>query len=190
MKRQFSFTTLLSTVLAGSITVVSMLTPFAAAVSPNQTASQALEIAPPVIPLSANPGETVKAQISLRDVSTSPLVVTGQINDFVAGGEDGTPKLLIEEGEESPYSMKSWFSPLATLTLKPREVQNLTITINVPHTAAPGGYYSVIRFSATPPDITQNGVSLGQPWRIGSDAGQGTSERRDENRRVLYRSKR
>src|SRR3546814_554063 len=65
---------------------------------------QALEIAPPVINIKANPGETVKTTISLRDVSTSPLVVRNQINDFVAAGEDGTPKILLDDtAESSPY---------------------------------------------------------------------------------------
>lgn len=128
--------------------------------SPNQTASQALEINPPVLPLSGDPGEVITAQIAIRDVSDSPLVVKGEINDFVAAGEDGTPKILLEEGETSPYSMKSWFGPLSTLTLKPKQIENLPITITIPANAAPGGYYSVIRFTATPPEMSSNGVSL------------------------------
>ncbi len=121
---------------------------------------QALEIAPPVLNLRANPGEIIKAQISLRDVSTSKLLVKNEINDFVAAGEDGTPKILIEPGEESPYSIKSWISPLPQLTLKPKQIEQLTVTITVPQNAAPGGYYGVIRFTAEAPEITQTGVAL------------------------------
>jgi hypothetical protein len=66
------------------------LTAFAAA----PPAGEALEIAPPVLNIKANPGDIVKTTINLRDVSTSPLVVRNQINDFVAAGEDGTPKSL------------------------------------------------------------------------------------------------
>lgn len=135
--------------------------PASAATSPNQNVGQALEIAPPVLNLRANPGETIKASISLRDVSTSPLVVRNQINDFVAAGEDGTPKLLLEDStEESPYSLKTWIQALPQFTLKPREVNNLPLTIRVPANAAPGGYYAVIRFTATPPGLDGSGVSL------------------------------
>lgn len=130
-----------------------------AATNPS-TAGQALEIAPPVLNLTAKPGEIIKTQISLRDVSTTKLVVRGQVNDFVAQGEDGTPKLLLEEGETSPYSMKSWFRPLTELTLNPKQVENLPITISVPADAAPGGYYAVVRFSASAPELDSTGVSL------------------------------
>jgi hypothetical protein len=122
--------------------------------------SQALEISPPVLELSGNPGETVKAQVSVRDVADTALIVKGQVNDFVAQGEDGVPKILLEEGEESPYSMKSWFSPLNQLTLQPKKIENLTLTINIPSNAAPGGYYSTIRFTANAPGVSGNGVAL------------------------------
>lgn len=122
---------------------------------------QALEIAPPVLNLTANPGQTIKSQISLRDVSPTKLVVTGQINDFIAAGEDGTPKILMDDEDiDNPYSLKDWISPLAQLTLEPRQVKNLPITIKVPANASPGGYYGVVRFTAKPPDLEGTGVSL------------------------------
>lgn len=127
----------------------------------NAPTGQALEIAPPVLNLKANPGETIKTTISLRDVSTSSLVVRNQINDFVAAGEDGTPKLLLDDTDEkSPYSLKEWVQPLPQLTLKPKEVNKLPVTIRVPKDAAPGGYYAVIRFTASPPGLDGTGVSL------------------------------
>ena len=144
--------------------VFSSIAPVAAgAVENNQGVGQALEIAPPVLNLRADPGATIKSTISLRDVSTSPLVVRNQINDFVAAGEDGTPKLLLEENgdtETSPYSLKDWVQPLPEFTLQPREVNQLPLTIRVPANAAPGGYYAVVRFTASPPGLDGSGVSL------------------------------
>lgn len=124
---------------------------------------QALEIAPPVVTLSLDRGQTITTTIKLRDVSRGPLVVTGEINDFVAAGEDGTPKILMDDDEaaaNNPYSMKAWIDPLARLTLEPGEVQDLPVTIRVPANAAPGGYYGVVRFTATPPELEGTGVSL------------------------------
>jgi hypothetical protein len=120
---------------------------------------QALEIGPPVVNLSVDPGKTVTAQISLRDVSGTPLLVTGQINDFIAEGEDGTPKILLD-GTTSPYSFKAWVAPLTSLTLQPKQIKTLTVTINVPANASPGGYYGVVRFTGTPPGLNGTGVSL------------------------------
>ena len=138
---------------------MSGLTPVQAATNPAE-AGQALEIAPPVINLRGNPGESVKGTINLRDVSPTNLIVTNQINDFTAQGEEGMPKLLLGEGERSPYSMRDWFRPIGQLTLKPREIQGLPFTIDIPQSAAPGGYYSVVRFSATAPGVDSTGVSL------------------------------
>jgi hypothetical protein len=121
---------------------------------------QALEIAPPVVNLSANPGQTITTQISLRDISSSKLVVSNQINDFVASGEDGTPKILLDETEPNPYSMKAWIAPLAQFTLAPKQIQKINVAIHVPANASPGGYYSVLRFTGTPPELDGTGVSL------------------------------
>lgn len=121
---------------------------------------QALEIAPPVLNLTANPGETIKAELSLRDISKNKLIVSNQIDDFVANGEDGTPKLLIDSTETSPYSLKAWISPVAQITLSPKQVKPISITIKVPADAAPGGYYGVIRFSGKAPELKDTGVSL------------------------------
>jgi len=123
---------------------------------------QALEIAPPVIYLNADPGQTVKTQIFIRDISSGNLIVNGTVNDFVAGGEDGTPKILLDadEKENNAYSLVDWVAPLPSLLLIPREIKSMTATINVPKDASPGGHYGVIRFTSTPPSLDGSGVSL------------------------------
>lgn len=155
-------TTLAITVVSLSAIVLGIIavTPTVQAQSAPQGSGQALEIGPPVINLSADPGTTVKATISLRDITSTSLFVTSSFNDFVASGEDGTPKILLEEGQTSAFSMKEWVAPISTLTLKPREIKNITLTINVPADASPGGYYGVVRFTGTPPDLDGAGVSL------------------------------
>lgn len=145
------------TVFIGS-TILSTDVSAVAAINSNN--GQALEIAPPVMNLTANPGQTITAQVSLRDISGGKLVVTGEINDFIAGGEDGTPKIILDNTTESPYSIKNWISPLPELRLDPKQIKNLPITITVPANAAPGGYYGTIRFTGVPPELKGTGVSL------------------------------
>lgn len=156
MKRTLHAITLCLVALAIAITSI---VPAFAATNPAE-AGQALEIAPPVINLRGNPGATVRGTISLRDVSPTDLVVTNEINDFTAEGEEGMPKLLLDEGESSPYSMREWFRPVGQLTLKSKEIQGLPFIIDIPKDAAPGGYYSVVRFSASAAGIDSSGVSL------------------------------
>lgn len=121
---------------------------------------QALEIAPPVINLSSDPGKTINTKVMIRDVASTKVLVTNEINDFEASGDDGTPKLLLKEGETSPYSLKSWIKPLPQITLSPKEIVNLPLQINVPASASPGSYFAVVRFSGNAPQAQGTAVSL------------------------------
>lgn len=149
--------------LASLISIVSPLALAAPAAttptSPNSS-GQALEISPPVLILSGNPGQTIKTQISLRDISSTNLNVSAQINDFVAAGEDGTPKILLKDEGSNPYSIRNWVSPLANLLMIPHQIKALPVSINIPADASPGGHYGVVRFTATPPELQGTGVSL------------------------------
>lgn len=121
---------------------------------------EALAIDPPIINLKANPGQIIKTNIMLRDVSGTDLIVTNQVNDFVAAGEAGTPKILLNGSGNDPYSMKYWVSPLSILTLKPSQVKTIPVVINVPESASPGSHFAVIRFTGQPPQLQGQGVSL------------------------------
>lgn len=142
-------------------TALAAITP---APTPQNTANngQALEIAPPVIYLSVDPGQTLKTQIFIRDISSGNLIVNGTVNNFVAGGEDGTPKILLDNKDSAndPYTLVNWVAPLPSLLLIPREIKSMTATVTVPKDAAPGGHYGVIRFTSTPPSVDGSGVSL------------------------------
>lgn len=162
-------TNLLNTKLyVRSIIVASLLvllfgtlaSPLVNAQSTDSTAGQALEIGPTVFNVSANPGDSVKVNVNIRDVSPTNLIVRGQINDFVANGEEGIPKIILDDSVDSPYSLKTWVSTPGQLTLKPKELKTLPVTINVPSNASPGGYYGVIRFTSNPPELEGTGVAL------------------------------
>jgi hypothetical protein len=147
----YCFSASASTVLAASSTTS----------TPTADNGQALEIAPPVIYISVNPGQTLTTQILIRDISSGDLIVAGQANDFVASGEDGTPKILLNNNDSNnPYTLKNWVAPLPNLLLIPRQIKSMTVTLNVPANASPGGHYGVIRFTATPPSLQGSGVSL------------------------------
>ncbi len=121
---------------------------------------QALEIAPPLVSLRADPGQTVTADIKIRDIAKVPLVVTGEVNDFSSDGETGIPKIATDTTEKSPYSIIDWVQPLNQLTLIPGEIKSLPVEINVPSNASPGGYYGVIRFTAKAGSLNSSGVAL------------------------------
>jgi hypothetical protein len=163
MYKKFASLTLLTTfvvsLLATTSPVVLAATKPAAATNPANN-GQALEIAPPVIYLNVSPGQTINTQILIRDISSGTLLVTGQVNDFVASGQDGTPKVLLDNDANNPYGLKTWVAPLPKLLLIPREIKSLPVTIHVPADASPGGHYGVVRFTASAPSLEGSGVSL------------------------------
>jgi hypothetical protein len=125
-----------------------------------QEGGQGLEIAPPVIELKADPGQTVEARIRVRNITNQTLIAKGRVDDFVASGEEGQPKILLDNTEVSSFSLKSLIERVPDMTLVPKEVKTAVIPIRVPQNASPGGHYGVIRFTAVPPELEGSGVSL------------------------------
>lgn len=125
-----------------------------------QTAGQGLEISPPLIDIKADPGQVIKTQLKVRNVTKDTLIVEAEYNDFVAGGEDGQPKILLKGDEQSPYSIKDWLSTIPTATLAPRQQATFDVTISVPKDASPGGHYGVVRYTGTPADTEGSAVAL------------------------------
>jgi hypothetical protein len=124
------------------------------------SAGQGLEISPPVIELKAEPGQTVVANIRIRNVTQQEVIARGQVNDFTAGGEEGQPNIKIDGNEVTSHSLRPWVKSVPDLRLAKLELKTVAVAIEVPKNAAPGGHYGVIRFTATPPDIETSGVAL------------------------------
>lgn len=133
----------------------------APAPTPNGSAGQGLEISPPVMELSADPGQTVTASIRVRNVTKGELIAKGKADDFGAGsGEDGQPKLLLDETGSTRFSLKFWVQGVPDLRLAPQELKTNVIKIVVPANAEPGGHFGVVRFTAVPPNLEGTGVAL------------------------------
>jgi hypothetical protein len=125
------------------------------------TPGQGLEISPPVVELTANPGQTVTTNIRIRNVASGELITKGKADDFGAGsGEDGKPQFLFDEVGATRYSLKYWVQSVPDLRLAPQELKTAAITIKVPANAEPGGHFGVVRFTAVPPDVQGTGVAL------------------------------
>lgn len=153
--------------LAGS--VVMALSGLAVAVTPapaptgvaSGSPGQGLEISPPVIELTADPGKTVTANIRVRNVTKGELIAKGKADDFGAGAdESGQPKLLLDESGATRFSLKYWVQGVPDLRLAPQELKTNVIRIAVPANAEPGGHFGVIRFTAVPPSLEGTGVAL------------------------------
>jgi len=142
------------------IAILLILLPSAVVAQANPGAGQGLEISPPIRDIKADPGQTITTSIKLRNVTSETLITKSELNDFVSGGEDGQPKILLEDGETSPYTMKEWISTIPSISLKPTEQKPVRITVSVPADASPGGHYGVVRFTGYPANGKKDSVSL------------------------------
>jgi hypothetical protein len=149
-------------ILIALLTFSVLVVPSSAVHAQQAQSGQALEISPPSLPLNVDPGERREFTLLIRNVSSSDLIATGEVNDFVASGEGGIPRILLDEDEsqDNPYSFKDWIEPLPETLLAPGELKSIPIVINVPENATPGGHYGVIRYSGSAPELDQTGVSL------------------------------
>lgn len=167
--KKSTFAIIIPAFSAALLAVVALALPLKA-VDPPATGSQTpltgqgLQISPAVISnLRLNPGAKSTIQVKLSNVSSTTLIATPEINDFTASGEDGVPKILIDqngEAQSNPRSFAQFVGPIASYTIKPKQIVTVPVTISIPANASPGGYYGVIRFTARPADIDSSGVSL------------------------------
>ncbi len=107
---------------------------------------QTLEVSPPSQDLSADPGQTIRAVATVRNMSNKTFPIEVRIEDFTATGEEGQVAL----DSESPYSASNWTKVQPnSFELEPGEEQDVTATISVPRSAA-GGHYGSFVFSIVP----------------------------------------
>lgn len=107
-----------------------------------------LKISPLRTDISINPGETGVVKTYISNITGNPILIKPIENDFVAGDENGTPSIILDENSYAPtHSLKRFMVPLQNITVAPGETRQVDVTIVVPKTAQAGGYYGAIRFA-------------------------------------------
>ena len=122
--------------------------------------AQAFSISPPLIELTADPGQTVKATIKFTNVSDDELLIKTQVNDFGAKNESGDPNIIFEDVDNGAFTLRHWVISPAPFRIKAHESKTVDFPIAVPQGAEPGGHYAVIRFTGSSPALEESGVSL------------------------------
>lgn len=118
-----------------------------------ENTANTLKVTPVRTDITADPGETKVVEITVTNPSTEVVVVRAIQNDFVAGDEDGTPALILDENEYAPKrSLKRFMTPIENVTVPAGESVAVPVTITVPATASAGGYFGALRFAPTAPN--------------------------------------
>ena len=113
-----------------------------------------LTVSPPVIELTAKPGETITQSFRVRNNLTNPVDLQISTRRLTSDPQNGSP--IPEEGAEGEEL--SWVSfDKPEFTARPLEWEDIKFTIAIPESAAYGYYYV---FRITPKD-TQKAESTG-----------------------------
>ncbi|HXH26955.1 MAG TPA: hypothetical protein VNG90_03590 [Candidatus Acidoferrum sp.] len=101
-----------------------------------------LTTSPVAVDLIANPGTSTSTTLQIQNNEAAPVIIDVSLKEFTASGDNGQAQIIDPPaGDASP----SWvhFSP-SSFTAQPGVWNNVTMTINVPKTAAFGYYYTVL----------------------------------------------
>lgn len=106
-------------------------------------------ISPPLIEKQADPGSIFSDSIKVTNPNTTAdLLVTVNVEDFMAKGEDGQQTFIDPAENNSSFSLGKWITVSEkSFTLKANESKTVNYSINIPKDFEPGGHYGVIFFS-------------------------------------------
>ena len=92
-------------------------------------------------------GKAGAVTVYIQNMSEDTVTLRPIANDFQAGDEQGTPSLLLNEGEfAKSHSLKKFMSIPKSITVKPKERAAVSVRIDVPAKTLAGGYFGAIRF--------------------------------------------
>ena len=122
--------------------------------------ANALTVSPPILEISADPGNTLTGEIKLFNESDRTQTFYTSFENFEPSDDTGTPKFVGAEG-----GLATWLSATGSITLAPKEEILVPYTLSIPFDIEPGGYFAATFFGAQPPVNSGSQVSIG--GRIG-----------------------
>jgi hypothetical protein len=121
-----------------------------------------ISISPPVFELSANPGERIRNNIRVTNLSETPQEIFVDKRNFTALGEEGGVDLT---EDDTSYSLSKWIGVnKERVTIPAKKAETFQFTISVPANAEPGGHFGSLVFKTQAKELPegQAGASVGQ----------------------------
>ncbi|MES2630635.1 MAG: DUF916 domain-containing protein [Patescibacteria group bacterium] len=139
--------------LALAVLLSLLVSPHTFAQSSTSNSANTIKVTPVRSDIQIMPGANQTVQVTVSNLTDSPISVTPVTNDFVAGDDRGTPALILDADKFAPsHSLKRFMAPLSTATIPAREAKTFNVVITVPSDAKAGGYFGAIRFAPSDPD--------------------------------------
>lgn len=123
-----------------------------ASVFAQSASADSLKISPVRTDIAMDPGETKTIKVTVTNPSTDTVVVRPVQNDFIAADEKGTPALILDETSYAPkHSLKRFMKSMGNVTVPAKSTVTVELTLEVPASAEPGGYFGALRFAPVNP---------------------------------------
>jgi len=114
------------------------------------SADNVLKVSPLRTDVTIAAGTSKEVEVTVTNLTASPLTVDPIENDFIAGDENGTPALILNANSYAPtHSLKRFMTPLTDVTIAGDTSKTIDVLITVPKTAQAGGYFGAVRFEPT-----------------------------------------
>lgn len=106
------------------------------------------------------PGEVSQQVIRLRNTSNTPVTISSTPYDFVIGDDGITPIKVRDANISNRWSLAEWMvvTP-ATQVVQPNQTVGISVLIQVPEDALPGGHYAMVAHSPDNGSIAVEGAS-------------------------------
>ena len=124
---------------------------------------------PPRLLLQGKPGETITAQLKVRNDSEEAQNYSVAVEDFIVYDKQGTP-IPVANSAGNRWSLASWVLAPDMIPVDTKTTQVVNIKIKVPLTALPGGHYAMLTYmpnaDVKPGQMKKTAAIIGQ--RVGT----------------------
>ena len=126
------------------------------------TGTQIFTVIPPKVEASVKPGEQVRKILQFRNEGDDTAYLAVTAKDFIVTKDNGQPE-FVDSKVSGRWSAVSWLkvNP-SSIAVPPKGTVNITLSVNVPPDALPGGHYAGILYQSkgTPTQVGQ-GIAVG-----------------------------
>jgi hypothetical protein len=138
--------------VAVTLSLLPTAVPASAAEAPGATTSTGLTVSPLMLEITVKPGEQLRREIKVDNVTSRTLSLQAVPRNFVPAGETGHPQIT---DQNTPYSLASWITVAPVqFTLAPKASTKVAYTISVPANAEPGGHFGSVTVKTVPSEET------------------------------------
>lgn len=119
--------------------------------APVYAQTRGITVSPPTIQFNLKPGAKAEKTIKITNHSSSAVEFSVNVQDFIVTDKSGSPELLPEGVlPNNKYAASTWATVLPDkFALKPEDSFSVTLYLQVPGDARPGGRYVAIAFKPT-----------------------------------------